>query len=879
MTSRIGRSGWGMLVVVFCAAWMFVLAPEAMGEGAVVLSKASPWRCHMTWRTEQVRRASGELEYSHVKIRRGKQTWTKVEPSQSPPPAAGWAGAEFDDSLWIHAYELLAKGQKKAPVRPRTLSAICLRGKFEVKNPTAAGDMQLKMAFRGGAVVYMNGKEVGRAHLPKGQIDIATPAEHYPDDAYVNPDGLLLRSISGDSSKYKDRFAKRIRSLSVKIPAAMLRKGTNVLAVEIHRAPMSEVAYTAKCKSNKKYANWTMISMESLRLSAGNGGSVVPAGQRPPGVSIANASTLNKILPGDWNKSGQKLSPIRLIGARNGVFSGQVVLSSTNAITGVKATVTDLKSEAGVIPASAIMVRYATLAIRKFFDCLDDAAPSKAETTQPVWFTVRVPKDAKPGDYKGTVTVKAAGKTFSVPLEISVADWAIPDPKEFASFLGFAQSPPSVALQYKVPMWSKKHWELVEKVFEHTGKLGNKTIYLPLLRKDDYGNTHSMMRWVKQPGGGYKHDFSIIEKYVATAVKHLGKVPVVCLYMWHPDTGGSYFGGKHAYVEDIGMPITVVDPKTSKLEEGFGPKWSDPGIVEFWKPVVDGIRKILVKHGIEKSMMIGIATDNSPRKDAVDALKKAAPGTKWVVHRHPFGTHVLDVPIGYLAHVWGCSSTPHPSVERVYGWKNSIIHTAFPRYGCSILGHSFQTWAAISAYKNAMEAAVTSPGKRHIKSGKRHLGLGLRGIGQIGADFWPVDVDKRRSRKRGVFGRYPKANNHGANVRWSVQYILSPGENGPAISTRFEAMREGIQETEARIFLEKAISNPELKSKLGENLAKRCQDLLDERIIAFIWAKRGSTSGQDSDLGWAWFAGSGWQERSAKLYTAAAEVAGKLNAK
>jgi hypothetical protein len=49
-------------------------------------------------------------------------------------------------------------------------------------------------------------------------------------------------------------------------------------------------------------------------------------------------------------------------------------------------------------------------------------------SNQPVWVEVRVPKDAAPGEYAGTVTVSAAGeKPVVVPVALTVWDFALPD--------------------------------------------------------------------------------------------------------------------------------------------------------------------------------------------------------------------------------------------------------------------------------------------------------------------------------------------------------------------------------------------------------------------------------------------------------------------
>jgi len=49
-----------------------------------------------------------------------------------------------------------------------------------------------------------------------------------------------------------------------------------------------------------------------------------------------------------------------------------------------------------------------------------------------VWFTVRMPREAKPGVYEGRITIGAEGiAATNVPLRVTVGDWIMPDPKDF----------------------------------------------------------------------------------------------------------------------------------------------------------------------------------------------------------------------------------------------------------------------------------------------------------------------------------------------------------------------------------------------------------------------------------------------------------------
>ena len=155
------------------------------------------------------------------------------------------------------------------------------------------------------------------------------------------------------------------------------------------------------------------------------------------------------------------------------------------------------------------------------------------------------------------------------------------------------------------------------------------------------------------------------------------------------------------------------------------------------------------------------------------------------------------------------------------------------------------------------------------------------GIGRLGADFWRVLKDRRGKRTSRISSRYPKSHWRNLNL---VTSLLAPGPNGPASTNRYEQFREGVQESEARIVIERALTDPALRKRLGPDLAKRCQEELDERML-FMWKGLSSLQLNGREFGYAtawrwtagveghrWYVGSGWQERSRRLFELAGEV-------
>jgi len=577
---------------------------------------------------------------------------------------------------------------------------------------------------------------------------------------------------------------------------------------------------------------------------------------------------------------------LRIYGARNGTFSGKVV-----APWGTKASVPTLKGPSK-LPASNFIVRYGHpdgrtrfARSRPPFNGLHPEPSGemkaskryKPHAVHPVWLTVRVPADAKPGTYTGTWSVGEG----SVKVELHVADWKIPDVKDFTTHVGFIQSPDSVAMQYKVPMWSEEHWKLIESTFEHLSEVGNKSLYLPLQRRTHFGNQHSMVHWTKR-GDTLEPDFSIVKKYIDLAVKHMGRLSVVCLYAWEMDNEkarsfpSSIPAAEKERLKNLKPDILITVKNGGKLEEAIAPKWGTPECVVFWKPVCHGIHGILKKHGLEESMMLGISGDIEPSETCVKDLTSAAPpGTKWVCHQHPARNNVHGVPAGLTASVWGFKGPVDPDApfrwnaawekHRYYGWqrKKGWLLTAYPRYGCFYGNRVSQLGPhPLAQYRSLAEGAMAAGGKI-AKS------PGCNGFDRMGADFWPVLVGKRGA---GVplCGRYPKSGWGSLKITTATTAIVAPGKNGPVATERLEMIREGLQETEARIFIEKAL----VGKKISGPDAARLQKLLDVRIKAFL--KATTNKGRN----WPkWAEGDRWHKASAALYAAAVEVAKKTGAK
>ena len=106
---------------------------------------------------------------------------------------------------------------------------------------------------------------------------------------------------------------------------------------------------------------------------------------------------------------------------------------------------------------------------------------------------------------------------------MKVLEWTLPDTGSWRTWVEMIQSPDTLAAEYDLQLWSEEHWRMIAQAFKLIGEMGSRVVYVPLICHTNHGNEESMVRWAVQDDGGYKHDFSIMDKYLDVAVKHMGE--------------------------------------------------------------------------------------------------------------------------------------------------------------------------------------------------------------------------------------------------------------------------------------------------------------------------------------------------------------------
>jgi hypothetical protein len=678
---------------------------------------------------------------------------------------------------------------------------------------------------------------VARAHLSAKAAPDAL-AEDYPPEAFVTADDKPLRV---DDARNADRLALRVRRLAgVAIPADALRKGANVVAIEVHRAAVPELIGAGRIGQENSMCGWPPIGLLDARVTVT---AAAPPAPRPAGIQVWNCAPYDTITAFDYG-DGAPLRPITVFAARNGVFSGRLAVRSDLPIEGLKAVVTDLsRAGGGRIPAAGVRVRCAEPAVAGKswmppyrFDGLSDAMPATipvaraglgnenffswpvdrrgvtAGAVAPLWFTVRVPRDAAAGVYEGKVTVTAAELApLTVPLRVTVSDWTVPDPREFRVQNFAYHSDDAVALHYGVPRWSDRHFELMGQSLALMGEVNSRQVFLNVAVNffggnkggGDGSNEEGVIRWVKKPDGSLAPDFTVFDKFLDMVARYVGKPLPLRLNCWVEwGRQGEGFGWTTP------AAVTLFDPATGRTERLAQPPADSPEFTAFWKPALDEARKRITARGWWEATAIGHNSYcYSPSPVVVDRYHEIWPDGVWAYTAHNgslggrFGGTSKDIgmPVRYADTVWGGGQPTARGCRELLKPR--------PGYWCF-------------TYRGCFRDASTLTDLRRV--GEDEVSSGHDGVSDFGADLFPLKASGNRV--------YAIPNGRGTGGPGnSTMAVLAPGPDGPIATERFEMLREGMELAEALLFVERALQD----GRLPAELQARAGAYLDERGEAF----------------------------------------------
>lgn len=326
----------------------------------------------------------------------------------------------------------------------------------------------------------------------------------------------------------------------------------------------------------------------------------------------------------------KQLNTVSLKAWRGERVNAQALLWTNVDLDDVQITVTDLRSPDAVIPASALrtnFVRYVmTDELNKdgsgcgyrnpaywdssvVADVLDinKTLPVRRNTTQPIWANVWVPQDAKPGNYTAQITVSGKNlKPMSLQLKLQVINRTLPSPQQWTTNLDLWQNPYAVARYYKVPLWSKAHFDAMRPIMKMLADAGQYSITTSIMHKPWNGQTEdhydSMVTRIKHIDGSWTFDYAVFDRYVEFMMNDVGINRLIACYTMIP------WDLRFDYYDEATNRIKFVKAKPG-----------DNAYTEYWGTFLrDFARHLRQKGWFDKTC---IAMDERPMKDMQAAIK------------------------------------------------------------------------------------------------------------------------------------------------------------------------------------------------------------------------------------------------------------------
>lgn len=505
---------------------------------------------------------------------------------------------------------------------------------------------------------------------------------------------------------------------------------------------------------------------------------------------------LVKVLQTGTLPEAKSSNAVRIDAVRNEYESGQIVISADEKIDKLTATLGPLTGPDGPKPhlklnfVGYVPVKRGTVktppehlvakAPGEFPDPLMEelSASVEAGKNQSIWLTVYVPKDAVPGDYRGSIEITGDGQAQSVPIKVTVHNFTLPDARTLHITNWY--SPNNIANAHGVELYSEAYWRWLEVWARFMADHRQDTILIQpidLIKGRDDGK------------GNLTFDFSQFDRFVELFEK-AGVIGII---------EGGHIAGRNGPWEtpdfDGFYPaITMPDGSTRK----------NPQVKvtsEEYKHFLSMFLPALQNHLEEKGWLdhyVQHLTDE-PIPENAESYKKAA----GYIRQYAPKLKIIDASMCSLItgaiDIW----VPQP---KEFGEKLSFFQER------EKAGDKVWIYTCLDPKEKYMNRFIDYPLLDVRLLHWVNFKYNLPGYLHWGLNYWTGDPFKDLEPNWGGDTYLPPGDSH----------ITYPGKSGPLSSIRFEAMRDGIEDYELLKLLEK--KQPKLARQICDSIVRSLTD-------------------------------------------------------
>ncbi|MBN2761825.1 MAG: DUF4091 domain-containing protein, partial [Bacteroidales bacterium] len=224
-------------------------------------------------------------------------------------------------------------------------------------------------------------------------------------------------------------------------------------------------------------------------------------------------------------------------------ISAQAVLWSVDPVRQVECVLSEFKTEHGdILPAESFQVRFVRYVLTDEFaggcgyrkaadldsslvaDVLDSllCIDMPLHSVRPVWLTVDIPQDAKPGLYTGSIKFYSKrNPPQELKFTIDVLARVLPSSENWSFHLDLWQNPFAIARWHNVELWSEEHFTVMRPYLNMLANAGQKCVTASIINHPWNSQTYdpflSMIKWIKKTDGRWEYDYSVFDKWVEFA--------------------------------------------------------------------------------------------------------------------------------------------------------------------------------------------------------------------------------------------------------------------------------------------------------------------------------------------------------------------------
>ena len=342
-----------------------------------------------------------------------------------------------------------------------------------------------------------------------------------------------------------------------------------------------------------------------------------------------------------------------------------------------------------------------------------------------------------------------------------------------------------LANYYNVPVWSDRHWEIIENFAKVYAARGRNMIYTPLLTPalntlEPYERTPSQLVKVSLDNGKYSFDFSLVGKWIDMC----DRVGIRYLEISH------FFHQDHA--RHSAKVYGTVDGEEKRIFD-----WStlalDPEYVRFLREMVSAFLSYMRERGDDGRCFYHISDE--PNLECLEHYT----AVKNIVADLLDGYPIMDALSDFDFYQTGALNTPVPTTEHVPPFIDAGVADLGVYYACNqLIGYS--------------NAYVAMPSWR-----TRSIGMQLYKYNIKGFLHWGYNYYNNRGSGDAI---NPYTDLSGEDwVPAGDTFVVYPGEDGqPLESVRGMALFEAMQDVRAMRLAEKYYSHTEVVAAMEKAL-------------------------------------------------------------